>query len=878
MPNGIPELTFNITRRDAGGYRLDLRFFQPESESEVDPDAGQELTVEFDLDALHVLAEDPAAYGRKLSQALFAPPAARQAMIQAQTVANTLGQPLRVRLQTTPDASELHNLHWETLYDPDGKAPLFTGEKVLFSRYLTSAAWESVKLKPKRHLRALVAISNPSDLDVYSLEPVDVAGETARAKKALGEVETDVLNASEDGEHVTLEAILGRLRQGNHDILYIVAHGMARKDDSYLWLENENGETQRVSGSQLAAEFQKMNQPPVLVALLACESAGKAASQALTGIGPRLAEAGVPAVLAMQDKISVETGSRFMETFFEELEQDGVLDQAAAVARNDVREQPDYWIPVLYTFLKSAAIYGEPGLEEEVTREIGRLNRNVLIGIGAVLIILILMAAGGYKLFGPPPPPKKMTSGFNVAVARFMDIDENGKPIKSQDGQNIAAYMAKRLNDELKAAEITDYEVWGPTLTKAISGEDADARYAAASQRAKNINAQVLVYGVLKHAGTSSTFQPEFFVSSSGFRSNAPEITGENQLGRALFIRLPFERTAMEANNPAFVARSEALNLITQGLTFYARDNFTKAMEYFQQALNLDTWLDDAGREVAYLLMGNAVARQASRTLDLTNVPQAIEDYDQALTIQKDFYGTVYGRALAGKAGAIYMQAFKDTQNAPTPETIDPAKLDEAEQIFQQVLSLNDQPESSKLPQKAAIGLGQVYQARAIVEPEAGWLDKAQQQYQSVVDSYLASIEAEKAQRTQSRSKDDSPILGDLTLRELASFAYARLALIEVQRENYAQAIDLYNQSIAIATPYWEAKYSTDLSLIYAQEAIEALGAGDTAKAKELIAQAIQQETKGRDLAANLPDNQLVIEALNLHKNLTDLQNQIAGN
>jgi len=316
MESEYPELTFTLSLREAESYRLDLRFQKPGSPVEIDPAAGQELTVRLDPAEYKPLEESPEEYGRKLSQALFASPPARDAFRLAQNEAISQGGWLRMRLLISPDAFALHQLHWETLYDPDGKAPLFEN-KVLFSRYLQSASFADFKLHPHHQLRALVAVSNPSDLDAYSLEPVRVDEEINRARQALQNIEIEVIGGA--AGPVTLNGLADRMRQGHFDILYMVAHGMTRKEESVLWLQDEQGETARVSAADLATEIKKLDQQPLLAVLLACESARQETNAALTAAGPLLAAAGIPAVLAMQAKISMETGARFMPVFFQDL-------------------------------------------------------------------------------------------------------------------------------------------------------------------------------------------------------------------------------------------------------------------------------------------------------------------------------------------------------------------------------------------------------------------------------------------------------------------------------------------------------------------------------------------------------------------------------
>jgi hypothetical protein len=63
----------------------------------------------------------------------------------------------------------------------------------------------------------------------------------------------------------------------------------------------------------------------------------------------------------MQGNVFMTTAAEFMETFFEELLQDGQIDRAVAVARGNVRRSPDYWMPVLFLRLRDGCIWYEPG-------------------------------------------------------------------------------------------------------------------------------------------------------------------------------------------------------------------------------------------------------------------------------------------------------------------------------------------------------------------------------------------------------------------------------------------------------------------------------------------------------------------------------------
>src|SRR5262249_3626805 len=90
---------------------------------------------------------------------------------------------------------------------------------------------------------------------------------------------------------------------------------------------------------------------------------------AMVALGPKLAEAGIPAVVAMQGNISMATVERFMPVFFRELCRDGQIDRAMAVARFGARECHDMARPVLFLRLTSGRIWHVPGFAQTPGRD-----------------------------------------------------------------------------------------------------------------------------------------------------------------------------------------------------------------------------------------------------------------------------------------------------------------------------------------------------------------------------------------------------------------------------------------------------------------------------------------------------------------------------
>jgi hypothetical protein len=384
------DLTLTLTRPAENQYRVELSFSLPDGQVEQAPIS---RLARFDFDALRLATLKPEVYGRLLKEALFGQEELRSFFKQCQAGAGAAGNDLRLRMVIDRSAVELQNLRWETLRDLEDQNYLARDANRPFSRFLYSSDWGQISLRSKGELHALVFVANPVEL-VRGLElagqklaAVDVAGEVARAQEGLKGIPVIEVLESQAGQpgRASLENLKQRLRQGI-DILYLVCHGALLPDDPddphsptqpYIILEKENGSYDRVLGADLANYIHDLpaNTRPRLALLASCQSAGSGQVQnaapdeaqssndqgALAALGPRLVEAGVPAVVAMQANIQMATIKRFSPAFFAELLQNGQVDKAMAVARGAVAGQPDWWAPVLYLRLRGGRLWYEPG-------------------------------------------------------------------------------------------------------------------------------------------------------------------------------------------------------------------------------------------------------------------------------------------------------------------------------------------------------------------------------------------------------------------------------------------------------------------------------------------------------------------------------------
>lgn len=381
---GSADLELSVRPTEAGRYTLDARLSLDEALAPAALIAGPPPAVALDASALRDAALDPRRYGRLLARALFADPRAARALAEARLQARAAGLPLRLRLRLDAADEALHGLRWESLCDPETGAFLALSEELLVSRTLDTADAAPLALGPRGAARALVAVAAPDGLADFGLDPVDAADEAALAREALGPMPATVL-ARPEGGPATLNAIAAALR-GGCDVLYLLCHGTLHEGRPFLWLEDEAGAIARVAGEDLVMRVAQLPRRPALVVLASCYGAGAGDTGALSALGPRLAGAGVAAVVAMQGPVPAPTARAFAATFFRELWRDGAVDRAVAAGRAALVGGHDWWTPVLYQRLRDGQIWREaPDDEPDISVQVtGSIYGQVVVNTGPV--------------------------------------------------------------------------------------------------------------------------------------------------------------------------------------------------------------------------------------------------------------------------------------------------------------------------------------------------------------------------------------------------------------------------------------------------------------------------------------------------------------
>ncbi len=335
------DLLIRILKRQSHGYPVELTL---NNKLEFRRGYLSPKILTWDQDA------PPEELGRRFFEQLISDPkvAAAWDMARGRT------QLRRIRLALDVDAPELHAVPWELMHEraDQGDLDLAAADATPFSRYL-EGEWdygEPIRTYP---LKIAVAIANPEGLQEQGLAEIVAADEWQALGQALAGLPVELIRVPEP---CTLEAIEATLRAGAH-ILHLIAHGEydPTSDRAMVWLAGPNNQPLLTSDQNLADSLQRAlrrdgNDPLRLVFLSTCQSATRSPGDAFRGLAPKLVQTGVPAVLAMQDLVPIETARAFSQVFYRQLLQHGQVDLAANQARAGLLtgRLPGAHIPVLF--------------------------------------------------------------------------------------------------------------------------------------------------------------------------------------------------------------------------------------------------------------------------------------------------------------------------------------------------------------------------------------------------------------------------------------------------------------------------------------------------------------------------------------------------
>ncbi len=324
------------------------------------------------------LSHSLVSLGQTLYDALFQG-TIRDSWMTAQGVAQNRREDLRLRLGLRGD--RLPRLPWEVLNA--GGRPLATGTDVIFSRYQSAFAPMATvlpsqplpALEKNQPLKILMVLAAPTDQEVLALrqeanhlnEELQREQATRSGTAPLPAIELTILD--QPGREQLTQA----LEQGCYQVLHYAGHSNLGGSGGDLYLvSDKTGLTEVLSGDDLAGLL--VNNGIRMAVFNSCRGVYTAtsdpASEAETGnLADALLRRGVPAVLAMAERIPDDVALTLSRLFYRNLRQRSSIDLSLSRARQGLLSSYGshqlYWaLPILYLHPDFDG-YLQPPLESE---------------------------------------------------------------------------------------------------------------------------------------------------------------------------------------------------------------------------------------------------------------------------------------------------------------------------------------------------------------------------------------------------------------------------------------------------------------------------------------------------------------------------------
>lgn len=331
------------------------------------------------------------AFGQTLYNALFQG-MVRDSWMTAKGIAQHRREILRLRLGLKD--VRLPRLPWEVMQA--GDRPIATGTDVIFSRYhssfavLTSSFQQTPVTAPDQPLRILMVLAAPTDQEVLALrqEAQNLQQELQhplRAGNGLGQYSDIELTIVDQPDR---EELTQALEHNHYQVFHYAGHSNLGASGGNLYLvSRKTGLTEVLSGNDLAGLL--VNNGIRMAVFNSCRGVYTAtsspASESKEGnLAEALIKRGIPAVLAMAERIPDAVALNLSRLFYRNLKQAYPIDLSLSRARQGLISSYSsnqlYWaLPILYLHPQFDGYLRQP----LVNREDDRLPADLVLEAGA---------------------------------------------------------------------------------------------------------------------------------------------------------------------------------------------------------------------------------------------------------------------------------------------------------------------------------------------------------------------------------------------------------------------------------------------------------------------------------------------------------------
>lgn len=317
--------------------------------------------------------------GKKLFAALL-PSSIGNFLKNLLTQLRHIQQPVTLSLKFAAEHATLTRYPWELIADQQS---LLLSGAVHLTRYIhyASSSFDSLQVES---LNLLYIESRPTDSELDRLPSGDENEECNAVRAALSSLEVEHFLSFESLQPASFSQLEKFLDGNSINVLHFDGHGkVARKCQKchtlnyphylvcqragcgyniagtpplgYLAFQNEvdNEIVDWVDSRYLGLLLAKYSVK--LIVLSACRSGETRDRSVFGGVGPSLIQTGIPAVVAMQLPITVDSVQRFMKEFYSSIADLQSIPEAIRRGRRKLLRNPEWFIPIVYWRSKNSS-------------------------------------------------------------------------------------------------------------------------------------------------------------------------------------------------------------------------------------------------------------------------------------------------------------------------------------------------------------------------------------------------------------------------------------------------------------------------------------------------------------------------------------------
>ncbi|MGH3101063.1 MAG: hypothetical protein ACRDPU_08715, partial [Thermoleophilia bacterium] len=357
---------------------------------------------------------------------------------------------------------------------------------------------------------------------------------------------------------------------------------------------------------------------------------------------------------------------------------------------------------------------------------------------------------GLYNFYRPivsgPPPKTPLTGDLNVGVAQLAAAEGTDESYARGLSDSVFRAVQDDVRTLGRGSLKIDVQVGGPEQLGVVEGDSAEERLEAAQRLSREVDANVLLYGVVAASDDAVELRPEFAFADPLRHPEdrqplmtavqvPPSPSGGQSIG---VIRESADVTARARIREKAVTRARAFAAFIVGLSFYSEAlrrqgegepavrDLRDATRWFRAAGSAG-W-DPRVSHVLDLFLGNVALLQGETDVSARH-------YDRALRSRADF-----ARAQLGMAEVRFHQALASC----TAPRIAGTGLPESMKRYRAVLaSLDERP--SLLRAKAEFGLGRAALCAGAATGDWATTERAFRAVTTAYDGGYAAIRAQAA-------------------------------------------------------------------------------------------------------------------------------------